>query len=99
LIKDEFEEKKFQRSDTAERAFKTLKAAFISAPILGHFDARFSMVIETDMSDCVIRAILSQVENSFLKPLAFHSRKMDKAEIDYEIYNKEKLGFISAFKK
>jgi hypothetical protein len=99
LTKDEFKGKKFEWSDAAERAFKILKAAFTSAPILRHFDPRLPMVIETDVSDFAIGAILSQVENGCLKPVAFHSRKMDKAEINYEIHDKEMLAIISAFKE
>jgi hypothetical protein len=75
-----------------------LKAALNTAPILRHFNPRFRTVIETDASNFAIGAILSQVENSCLKPVAIHSRKMDKAEINYEIHDKEMLAIISAFK-
>jgi hypothetical protein len=99
LTKDKFKRKKFDWSDAAERAFKTLKAAFTSTPILRHFDPRLPTVIETDASDFLIGAILSQVKNGCLKHVAFHSRKMDKAEINYKIYDKELLAIISAFKE
>jgi hypothetical protein len=78
---------------------KTLKATFISTPILRHFDPKLLTVIKTDPSDFAIGAILSQVEYSCLKPVAFYSRKMDKAEINYEIHEKEMLAIISTFKE
>jgi hypothetical protein len=99
LTKDKFKGEKFKWPDAADRAFKTLKAAFISALILRHFDPRLSMVIETDVSYFAIRVILLPVDNSCLKPVAFHLRKMDKAETNYEIHDKEMLGIISAFKE
>jgi hypothetical protein len=99
LTKDEFNGIKFEWSAAAERAFKMLKAAFTSAPILRYFDPRLPMVIKTNASDFAIRAILSQVENGCLKPVAFHLRKMAKVEINYEIHDKEMLAIISAFKE
>jgi hypothetical protein len=51
------------------------------------------------VSNFAIGAIPSQVEKGYLKPVAFYSRKMDKAEINYEIYDKEILAIISAFKE
>jgi len=54
--------------------------------------------METDASDFAIGAVLSQQVEGRLHPVAFHSRKMDKAEINYEIYDKEMLAVVSAFK-
>jgi hypothetical protein len=47
----------------------------------------------------VIGAILSQVEDGRLKPVAYHSRKMDKVEINYKIQDNEMLAIISSFKE
>jgi hypothetical protein len=99
LTKDEFKGKKFEWSDAAERAFKTLKPTFTSAPILRYFDPRLLMVIETNVRNFAIGAILLQVKNGYLKLVAFHSRKMDKVEINYNIHDKEILAIISTFKE
>jgi L-ribulose-5-phosphate 3-epimerase UlaE len=56
-------------------------------------------VVETDASDFAIGAILSQVEDRRLKPVAYYSRKMDKVEINYEIHDKDMLAIISSFKE
>jgi hypothetical protein len=76
-----------------------LNTAFTFAPILRYFDSRLPSVINTDMTDFLIGAILLQVENSYLKPIAFGLRKIIKVEINYEIYNKEIVATISIFKE
>jgi hypothetical protein len=80
-------------------AFDTLKKHFTEAPILRHFEPVWPVVIETDASDFAIGAVLSQVIDGRLHPIAYHSRKMDKAEINYEIHDKEMLAVVSAFKE
>ena len=88
----------FVWSDKCQKAFDTLKASFTSAPILVHFDPALPIVIETDGSDYAIAAILSQVtpSDNDLHPVAFHSRTMQPAELNYEIYNKELLAIHEA---
>ncbi|KAI5453489.1 hypothetical protein NCC49_005964 [Naganishia albida] len=65
--------------DTAtSHAFRTLKAAFTSAPILCHFDPSRPVVLECDASDFAIAGVLSHpTEDGLLQPIAFYSRKMD----------------------
>jgi len=82
-----------------EAAFRELKARFTTAPIVAHFDATKPVIVESDASDFVLGAILSQrdAENR-LHPVAFHSRKFTPAEITYEIHDKELLAIVDAFK-
>jgi len=83
----------------AETAFRELKQRFTTAPILAHFNPMRPVLIETDASDFALGAILSQQdEEGRLHPVAFHSRKFQPAEINYEIYNKELLAVVDAFK-
>jgi hypothetical protein len=56
-------------------------------------------VIETDTSDFAIGAVLSQVIDGRLHPIASHSQKMDTAEINYEIHDHEMLAIVSAAKE
>jgi len=57
------------------------------------------VINETNASDFVIGAILSQRdEEKRLHPVAFHSRKFQTAEINYEIHDKELLAVEDAFK-
>jgi len=55
------------------------------------------MVIETDASDFALGAILSQFQDKRLHPVAFHSRKLNSAECNYEIHDKELLAIWEAF--
>ena len=58
------------------------------------------VIPETDASDVAIGAVLSQPAlDKRLHPVAFHSWKMDKAEVNYEIHNKEMLAIVTAFKE
>ena len=83
----------------AEKAFQELKRRFTTAPILAHFDATRSTIIESDASDLAIGAILSQRDSeNRLHPVAFHSRNFTPAEINYEIHDKELLAIVDAFK-
>jgi len=82
--------KQWTWNDEAEAAFEGLKQSFTTAPILAHFDAQKPVIIETDASDFAIGAVLSQRdEEGRLHPVAFHSRKFQPAEINYEIHDKE----------
>src|SRR5436853_4505217 len=90
---------KFVWSNECETAFSELKKRFTSAPILRHFDPQLPCRVKCDASDFAIGAILSQEVNKRLHPIAFHSRKMNKHEINYEIHDKELLAITSAVKE
>ena len=79
-------------------AFESLKKAFTSAPILAHVDPEKPFIIEADASDFALGSILSQQgDDEKLHPVAFHSRKFDAAEINYEIHDKELLAIVDSF--
>ena len=83
----------------AEAAFQELKRRFTTSPILSHFDGEKPVIIETDASDFVIGAVLSQRDGEGrLHPVAFHSRKFQPADINYEIHDKELLAIVDTFK-
>ena len=85
-------------SDTIH-AFQTLKSAFISAPILLHFNPSSPSWIIIDASDFAISGILLQLgDNGILHPVAFFSRKLSPAEINYEVYDKELLTIVETFR-
>jgi len=84
---------------TTQNAFDTLKTAFTSAPILKYFNPELPIIVETDASDFAIGAVLSQKDNTgILHPIAYFSRKFIPAELNYEIYDKELLGIVEAFR-
>ena len=81
------------------RAFEELKQCFKSATILRHYDPELPCIIQCDMSDFAIGAVLSQEFEGRLHPITFHSRKMNKHEINYEMHDKELLAITAAFKE
>ena len=90
---------KFFWLDECGRAFEELKQRFSSAPILRHYNPELPGIIECDASDFAIGAVLSLGFEGHLHPVAFHSRKMNKHEINYEIHNKELLVITAASKE
>ena len=61
-------------SPTCQEAFKLLKDAFLSAPVLHHFDPSLPPIVETDASDYAVTGIFSlQADDSDIHPIAFYS--------------------------
>ena len=84
----------------AAEAFESLKQAFTTAPILAHVDPTKRFILEADASDFALGSVLSQNgDDGQLHPIAFHSRKFEVAEINYEIHDKELLAFVDSFQE
>lgn len=89
----------FKWSEHADQAFKTLKDAFSSAPVLTHFKPGEPIVLETDASDFAIAGVISHPgDKKKLHPIAYFSRKLQPPELNYEIYDKELLAIVECFK-
>jgi hypothetical protein len=85
-----------------EGAFLKLKVLFHeeNTPIMRHYDPDRSAIVETDSSDFTLGAVLSQQhEDGCLHPVAFLSKKLAPAELNYEIYDKEMLAIVRAFQE
>jgi hypothetical protein len=66
-----------------------LKKAFTPTPVLAHVDPEKQFTIEEDASDFALGSILSQPgEDAQLHPVAFHSRKFNATEINYEVHDR-----------
>ena len=62
------------------------------------FDPEQPIVIKTDVSDYAIGTCIMQIgKDRKLHPVAFYSKKMSPAEINYDIHDKELLAVITAF--
>ncbi|KAK3540172.1 hypothetical protein QTP70_027426, partial [Hemibagrus guttatus] len=81
-------------SPAAEEAFNTLKKAFTTATLLIHPDPNKPFIVEVDASTTGVGAVLSQQQGnpSRLRPCAFFSRKLNPAERNYDIGNRELLA-------
>ncbi|RAL65789.1 hypothetical protein DID88_005454 [Monilinia fructigena] len=90
----------FEWTAKAQESFETLKQAVAEEPILLTFDPEKQIIVETDSSDFAIGAVLSQPgQNEKYQPIAFYSRKLSPAELNYEIYDKELLAIVDAFRE
>ena len=90
----------FDFSGAALAAFATLKRKFIEAPVLQHFDPSLPTTLSTDASNFALSAVVQQPDDSgALHPVAFYSRKLSPAEINYKIHDKELLAIVAAFRE
>ena len=84
----------FHWSPEADAAFRILKHRFTSAPILTMPDPQRQFVVEVDASNEGVGAILSQrsEQDGKVHPCAFLSRRLSKAERNYDVGNRELLA-------
>lgn len=86
-------------SSECQVTFDSLKSAFTTAPILAHWEPHKPLIVETDASDYTIAAILSTIQDDGkIHPIAFMSRTLQAAELNYDTHNKELLAIFKAFK-
>ena len=98
LVKLTRKDQPFVWDEACSKSFQELKDRVVSAPILRHFDPKKQAVLETDSSDWVTGGVLSQHDDDgVLHPVAFYSKSLNLAEINYHIYDKELLAIIRCF--
>ena len=79
--------------------FKELKELFTAELILKIYTPNLPTVVETDVLDFVLNVCLVQKHPDKWHPVIYYSRKMTLLELNYNIYNKELLGIITALKE
>src|ERR1700679_3347461 len=80
-----------------QKAFKFVKNAVTSAPVLAMYDSTLPIHVETDASNFATGGILSQKQaDGKWHPIAYRSSTMSAEEHNYEIYDREMLGLIRA---
>ena len=101
LLKKEATTKPFQWNTHAEESFDSLRKALTTAPILRHFNANEPIIVETDASDMAIGGCLIQKDPEDQKehPVAYYSRKLTSAEINYEVHDKELLAVVACLRE
>jgi hypothetical protein len=75
-----------------------LKQGFNTAPVLGHYYPTLPIIVEMDVSEFAIEAVVLQKED-MVQPVAFYSRKMIATEHHYDIHDMEILAIVSSFKE
>ena len=82
-----------------ESAFRKLKDLLVCAPVLIQPDQTKPFVIETDASEWAIGMVLLQSDaNGKLHPVAFDGRKLQGAELNYPVHEKELLAIKEALR-
>ncbi len=91
--------KSFLLTKKARQTFDLLRDVFQYALILTHFDSEFLIKLKTNAFDYEIVDIISQLQsNEQWRFVAFFSRKMIFAEMNYETHDQELLIIVECFK-
>ena len=69
------------------------------ALVLARWDPDSKIIVEIDVSDRALAAILSMYKGKDIHPIAFYSGIFSDIELNYNIHNKELLAIFETFKK
>ena len=88
---------KYVWGDAQQRAFDELKSRLLTAPVLAHPDPSRQFILNTDASGFAIAAVLSQQQqDGSMRPVAYYSKKMNSAQKNYGVTDKELLAIVEA---
>jgi len=93
------EPNKVEWTDDCEIAFQRLKRALTAESILRLPDLERDFVLRTDASEAGLGAVLLQEHEGVLHPVAYGSRKLNTAERNYTVTEKECLAVIFGISK
>ena len=86
-------------TDKEEQAFKEIKAAVTSAPCLAlidYADESNELFLYTDISLVGLSGILVVYNEGLQCPVAFHSHKLNGAEVNYSTTERELLAIVDS---
>uniref|UniRef100_A0A8C5LR95 Gypsy retrotransposon integrase-like protein 1 n=1 Tax=Leptobrachium leishanense TaxID=445787 RepID=A0A8C5LR95_9ANUR len=91
----------FLWTEGTQKAFDNLRTRFTTAPILLLPDPSKPYSLEVDASGIATGAVLSQRDenNDRLHPVAFFSRKLSPAEVNYSVGDRELLAIKNALEE
>jgi len=92
-------DQKWDWMEKQEKTFRKLKERFIKEPVLVAPDLDKKMRMEVDVSDYVMRGVLSmKCEDGLWQPVTFLFKSLNETERNYKIHNKEMLAIIRGWK-
>ena len=86
------------RTEIEKQAFQILQNKIISRPLLQCPDFTKPFIVTTDSSDYALGGVLSQGQIGQEVPIAFASRTLQGAELDYSTIEKELLAIAFSVK-
>src|SRR6185369_15019467 len=89
----------FEFTDECLRTFEILKKALISAPIIQPPDWSLPFKIMCDASDYVVGAVLGQTKDKNHHAIAYASKTLTGAQLNYATTEKELLAVVFAIDK
>lgn len=92
--------KKFSWTTEAQHAFDRIKILLTTAPVLANPDFSKKFFLHCDASNYGIGAVLVQLDDSGQeRPIAYMSRKLNTAQRNYSVTERECLAAIEAIQK
>ena len=88
--------KRFEWSEAATAAVRTLQKLVSQAPCLARWDPALSTRVVTDASKVGIGAVLEQEHDTGWRPVAFWSRRLKDPETRYHTTDREWLAVVEA---
>jgi hypothetical protein len=90
----------FGWTDECQKSFDTLKQKMVTAPILVFLDWNKVFHVHVDASSIALGVVLAQSGTGDIDhPLAFASRKLSIAEVNYTTTEREGLAMVYALQK
>ena len=86
----------FEFTDECLKAFNTLKKALVSAPIIQSPDWSLPFEIMSDASDFTVGAVLGQTKDKKHHAIAYASKTLTGAQLNYATTEKELLAVVFA---
>ena len=91
--------KLWRQQEEQKTLFKELKELFTVEPILKIYTLNLPTVVKTDALDFILSVYLIQKYPDRQHLVVYYSCKMTPPELNYNIYNKELLGIVTALKE
>lgn len=92
--------KKFIWTEDAQSAFEQIKRLLTTAPVLINPDFERKFFLHCDASDYGVGAVLVQLDDAgHERPIAFMSRKLNTAQRNYSVTERECLAALEAIKR
>lgn len=88
----------FVLDETVLQAVNHLKTILTTNIVLAHSNFNENFILATDASKLGIGGILSQLRDGFEKPIAYFSKKLNKAQSNYSATELELLAVVESMK-